>query len=116
MSLQRTYPWVSHIILGRGLSQLLKAFPLAQCLGGSTPSSPLEIISLMQKHRTKTPRLAVIITCKYFQTIRSGRGSVCSLGQSYTGFRLFTTRLISCLQPTPLPPAQSQGDRPGRKP
>lgn len=29
---------------------------------------------------------------------------MCSLGQSYTGFRLFTTRLISCLQPTPLPP------------
>lgn len=64
-------------------------------LGGSRSFSPPQIISLMQKHRTKTLRLAVIITCKYFQTIRSGRGSVCSLGQSYTGFRLFTTRLIS---------------------
>lgn len=64
-------------------------------LGGSRPFSPPQIISLMQKHGTKTLRLAVIITCKYFQTIRSGRGGVCSLGQSYTGFRLFTTRLIS---------------------
>lgn len=72
-----------------------QAVQLLLKLGGSRPFSPLQIISLMQKHRTKTLRLAVIITCKYFQTIRSGRGSVCSLGQSYTGFRLFTTRLIS---------------------
>jgi len=45
MSLQRTYPWVSHIILGRGLSQLLKAFPLAH----SNTNSPTHTISLKTK-------------------------------------------------------------------
>lgn len=83
--------------MGSGLTELLPK------LGGSSPFSPPWIIALMQNHRTKTPRLAVIITCKHFQTIRSGRGSVCSLGQSYTGFGLFTTRLNHDSSPKPSP-------------